>query len=210
MKIDIDKYSIEKLKGNTDFDAVDSFRFLNCQNFIELIGNSDHKDFLKSFKKITSTSFYDTSLTQEFSCLLVDFIESNENLVGLTFHRLKANEIHASSLFFITYRFKHKLKSLDFSLETLNPKAITQLLNSITPLDSLENLNLNFEDQQTKYQHFNQLVQIVKNNKKFKELKLGFNNVSLPELSMIYGSLNDSKIENLSIKYKKLDTSQSL
>jgi len=27
---------------------------------------------------------------------------------------------------------------------------------------------------------------------------------------MIYGSLHDSKIENLSIKYKKLDTSQSL
>jgi len=28
MEIDIDKYSIEELKRNPDFDAVDSFRFL--------------------------------------------------------------------------------------------------------------------------------------------------------------------------------------
>jgi len=45
MEIDTDKYSIEELKRNPDFDAVDSFRFLNCQNFIELIGNSDHEVF---------------------------------------------------------------------------------------------------------------------------------------------------------------------
>ena len=106
MEIDTDKYSIEELKRNPDFDAVDSFRFLNCQNFIELIGNSDHEVFFKSFKKITSTSFDDTSLTQEFSCLLVHFIESNKNLVGLTFHRLKANEIYASSIFLLQIDLK--------------------------------------------------------------------------------------------------------